>query len=215
MSSPYSPYGQQGGGQYGGGAPSAGQYGAPSGGQYGAPDDGGYGQPGAGQYGQPQGGPYGTQGGYAQQGYAQQGYAPQGYAPQGGYGAQGYGVQRGYLQGGPVDFQSAIKLQIENVTNFQGRASLSAYWWYALALFIVNIVLEIFSVAVGSFPLTMLIVLVMLVAGLSTLSVAVRRLHDTDKSGWMLLLGLIPFLGGIIVLVLMLLPGTPGQNRFG
>lgn len=207
MSSPYSPYGQQGGGQYGGGAPSAGQYGAPSGGQYGAPDDGGYGQP--------QGGPYGTQGGYAQQGYAQQGYAPQGYAPQGGYGAQGYGVQRGYLQGGPVDFQSAIKLQIENVTNFQGRASLSAYWWYALALLIVNIVLEIFSVAVGSFPLTMLIVLVMLVAGLSTLSVAVRRLHDTDKSGWMLLLGLIPFLGGIIVLVLMLLPGTPGQNRFG
>lgn len=231
MSSPYSPYGQQGGGQYGGGTPNADQYGAPGGGQYGAPSagsygapsDGGYGQQAAGQYGQPgadqygqqQGAPYGAQGGYAQQGYAQQGYAPQGYAPQGGYGAQGYGAQRGYLQGGPVDFQSAIKLQIENVTNFQGRASLSAYWWYALALFIVDIVLEIFSVAIGSFPLTMLIILVMFVAGLSALSVAVRRLHDTDKSGWMLLLGLIPFLGGIIVLVLMLLPGTPNQNRFG
>ena len=223
MSSPYSPYGQQGGGQYGGGAPNAGQYGAPNGGQYGAPSagsygapsDGGYGQPAAGQYGQQQGAPYGAQGGYAQQGYAQQGYAPQGYAPQGGYGAQGYGAQRGYLQGGPVDFQSAIKLQIENVTNFQGRASLSAYWWYALALFIVDIVLEIFSVAIGSLPLTMLIILVMFVAGLSALSVAVRRLHDTDKSGWMLLLGLIPLLGGIIVLVLMLLPGTPNQNRFG
>jgi uncharacterized membrane protein YhaH (DUF805 family) len=222
VSSPYSPYGQQGGGQYGGapnagqyGAPSEGQYGAPSAGSYGAPSDGGYGQPGAGQYGQPQGAPYGAQGGYAQQGYAQQGYAPQGYAPPGGYGAQGYGAQRGYLQGGSVDFQSAIKLQIENVTNFQGRASLSAYWWYALALFIVDIVLEIFSVAIGSFPLTMLIILVMFVAGLSALSVAVRRLHDTDKSGWMLLLGLIPFLGGIIVLVLMLLPGTPNQNRFG
>lgn len=225
MSSPYSPYGQQGGGQYGGGAPNAGQYGggapnggqygAPSAGSYGAPSDGGYGQQGAGQYGQPQGAPYGAQGGYAQQGYAQQGYAPQGYAPQGGYGAQGYGAQRGYLQGGPVDFQSAIKLQIENVTNFQGRASLSAYWWYALALFIVDIVLEIFSVAIGSFPLTMLAILVMFVAGLSALSVAVRRLHDTDKSGWMLLLGLIPFIGGIIVLVLMLLPGTPNQNRFG
>lgn len=225
MSSPYSPYGQQGGGQYGGGAPNAGQYGggapnggqygAPSAGSYGAPSDSGYGQQGAGQYGQPQGAPYGAQGGYAQQGYAQQGYAPQGYAPQGGYGAQGYGAQRGYLQGGPVDFQSAIKLQIENVTNFQGRASLSAYWWYALALFIVDIVLEIFSVAIGSFPLTMLAILVMFVAGLSALSVAVRRLHDTDKSGWMLLLGLIPFIGGIIVLVLMLLPGTPNQNRFG
>jgi uncharacterized membrane protein YhaH (DUF805 family) len=218
VSSPYSPYGQQGGGQYGGGAPSAGQYGAPNGGQYGAPSagsygapsDGGYGQPGAGQYGQQQGAPYGAPGGYAQQGYGQQGYAPQG-----GYGAPGFGAQRGYLQGGPVDFQSAIKLQIENVTNFQGRASLSAYWWYALALVIVDIVLEIFSVAIGSFPLIMLILLVMFVAGLSGLSVAVRRLHDTDKSGWMLLLGLIPFIGGIIVLVLMLLPGTPNQNRFG
>ena len=214
MSSPYSPYGQQGDGQYGGGTPNAGQYGAPSAGPYGAPGDGGYAQPGAGQYGQP-GAPYGAQGGYAPQGYAPQGYAPQGYGPQGGYGAPGFGAQRGYLQGGPVDFQSAIKLQIENVTNFQGRASLSAYWWYALALLIVNIVLEIFSVAIGSLPLSILITLVMLVVGLSALSVAVRRLHDTDKSGWMLLLGLIPFLGGIIVLVLMLLPGTPGQNRFG
>jgi uncharacterized membrane protein YhaH (DUF805 family) len=217
VSSPYSPYGQQDGGQYGGGAPNGGQYGAPSdggygqqgAGSYGAPSDGGYGQQGAGQYGQ-QGAPYGAQGGYAQPGYA-----PPGYAPQGGYGAQGFGAPRGYLQGGPVDFQSAIKLQIENVTNFQGRASLSAYWWYALALFIVNIVLEIFSVAIGSAALSILITLVMIVVGLSDLSVAVRRLHDTDKSGWMLLLGLIPFLGGIIVLVLLLLPGTPGQNRFG
>ena len=224
MSSPYSPYGQQGGGQYGGGAPNGGQYGAPSGGQYGAPSagsygapsDGGYGQQAAGQYGQQQqGAPYGAQGGYAQPGYAQQGYAPQGYGPQGGYGAQGYGAQRGYLQGGPVDFQSAIKLQIENVTNFQGRAGLSAYWWYALALLIVDVVLVIFSVAIGSVALSLLVDLVLFAAGLSALSVAVRRLHDTDKSGWMLLLGLIPFLGGIIVLVLLLLPGTPNQNRFG
>lgn len=224
MSSPYSPYGQQDGGQYGGSAPNAGQYGAPSGGQYGAPSagsygapsDGGYGQQAAGQYGQQQqGAPYGAQGGYAQPGYAQQGYAPQGYGPQGGYGAQGYGAQRGYLQGGPVDFQSAIKLQIENVTNFQGRASLSAYWWYALGLFIVDVVLVIFSVAIGSVALSLLVDLVLFVVGLSALSVAVRRLHDTDKSGWMLLLGLIPFIGGIIVLVFMLLPGTPNQNRFG
>ena len=219
MSSPYSPYGQQGGGQY---PPNGGQYGAPSGGQYGAPSDGGYGQPAGGQYGQAAGG-YGQPGNqYGQPGnqYGQPGgqqYAPYGQPAGGQYGApqQGFGAQRGYLQGGPVDFQTAIRSQIDNVTNFEGRASLSAYWWYALALFIVNVVLEIFSVAIGSFPLTMLILLVMFVVGLSGLSVAVRRLHDTDKSGWMILLSLIPFVGGIIVLVLMLLPGTPGQNRFG
>ncbi len=220
MSGPYSPYGQQGGGQY---APNGGEYGAPSGGQYGAPSDGGYGQPGgqpgAGQYGQPAGG-------YGQPGAGQYGqpggqYAPYGqpaggqYSAPGGYAPQGYGAQRGYLQGGPVDFQSAIRMQIENVTNFEGRAGLSAYWWYALAIFIVDVVLEIFSVAIGSLPLTMLFLLVMFVAGLSGLSVAVRRLHDSDKSGWMLLLGLIPIIGPIITLVLTLLPGTPGQNRFG
>ena len=198
MSTPYSPYGAPGGGPYD--APSGGQYGQPNGGQYGQPNAGQYGQPNAGPYGQP-GGPYGQQG------------AP--YGQQGGYPPPGYPTQRGYLQGGPVDFQSAIRLQIENVTNFEGRASLSAYWWYALAVFIVNAVLEIFSVAIGSVALSLLIDLAAFVVGLSALSAAVRRMHDTDKSGWMLLLGLIPFVGWIVVLIFALLPGTPNQNRFG
>ena len=216
MSTPYSPYGGQGGEQ-GGGQQGGGQYGAPSGGQYGAPGAGQYGAPG-GQYGAPSGGQYGAPGGgqydqYGQPGGAPYG-APGGYAPQG-YGQQGYGQQRGYLQGGPVDFQSAIRLQIENVTNFNGRASLSAYWWYALAVFAVNVVLEIFSAAIGSTALSLLFGLVMMVAGLSALSAAARRLHDTDKSGWLLAVGLIPFLGWIVVLILLVLPGTQGQNRFG
>jgi uncharacterized membrane protein YhaH (DUF805 family) len=190
VSGPYSPYGAQGGGPY---DPSnGGQYGAPSGGQYGAPSGGQYGAPSDGQYnqyGQPAGSPYGAPGGYPQ--------------------------QRGYLQGGPVDFQSAIKLQLGNVTNFQGRASLSAYWWWALGVFVIAAVLEIFSFAVGSAAFSLLIDLVMVAVGLSGLSLAVRRLHDSNKSGWLLLLDLIPFLGAIIVLILMVLPGTPNQNRFG
>lgn len=191
MSGPYSPYGTPNGGQYG--APGDGQYGQPGGSPYGQqPGGASYDQPGGAPYGQPGGSPYG-------------GYAPQGYPP----------PQRGYLQGGPVDFQSAIRLQIENVTNFEGRASLSAYWWYALALAIVDVVLFIFSIAIGSVALSLLVDLVLFVVGLSALSVGARRLHDTDKSGWLLLLGLIPFIGGIIVLVLLVLPGTPSQNRFG
>jgi uncharacterized membrane protein YhaH (DUF805 family) len=198
VSTPYSPYGAPGGGPYD--APSGGPYGQPNGGQYGQPNAGQYGQPNAGPYGQP-GGPYGQPGGP--------------YGQPGGYPPPGYPTQRGYLQGGPVDFQSAIRLQIENVTNFQGRASLSAYWWYALALFIVNAVLEIFSVAIGSVALSLLVDLAAFVVGLSGLSAAVRRMHDTDKSGWMLLLGLIPFVGWIVVLIFALLPGNPNQNRFG
>jgi uncharacterized membrane protein YhaH (DUF805 family) len=139
-------------------------------------------------------------------------YTPYG-APPGGYAQQG--SQRGYLQGGPVDFQSAIKQQLDNVFNFNGRASLSAYWWYALALFIVGLVADVLIFSIGSLPVTLLLALVMLVVGLSGLSVGVRRVHDSDKSGWMLLLGLIPLVGGIIVLVLLVLPGTPAPNRFG
>jgi uncharacterized membrane protein YhaH (DUF805 family) len=47
------------------------------------------------------------------------------------------------------------------------------------------------------------------------LSLAVRRLHDTDKSGFWIFIGLIPLIGGIVLLVFYLLPGTPGPNRHG
>jgi uncharacterized membrane protein YhaH (DUF805 family) len=45
--------------------------------------------------------------------------------------------------------------------------------------------------------------------------VQVRRLHDQDKSGWLILLSFIPYIGGLILLVLMLIDGTPGANRYG
>jgi uncharacterized membrane protein YhaH (DUF805 family) len=162
--------------------------------------------------------PYGQPGGYTpqdapQQGYQQPGYQQQGFQP-GGY-QPGYPQQRDYLQGGPVDFQSAIRLQFQNLINFNGRASLSACWWYALGAFAVSVVLEIFALAIGSAALDVLIYLVVLAVGLSVLSAGVRRLHDSGKSGWMLLLGLIPFVGWLIAVILLVLPGTPAPNRFG
>ncbi|TVY99969.1 DUF805 domain-containing protein [Trebonia kvetii] len=106
-------------------------------------------------------------------------------------------------------------MQIDNVLNFNGRASLSAYWWYALGLFIVSVVISIISAVIGVLALTLLLDLVSFVIGLSGLSVGVRRLHDSDKTGWLLLLGFIPILGWIAVIVLLVLPATPGPNRFG
>ena len=47
------------------------------------------------------------------------------------------------------------------------------------------------------------------------LAVTVRRFHDQDKSGWLALLGLVPYVGGIVVLVFMCLEGTKGENRYG
>jgi uncharacterized membrane protein YhaH (DUF805 family) len=48
-----------------------------------------------------------------------------------------------------------------------------------------------------------------------SIAVGVRRLHDTDRSGWWLLISLIPLIGGIVLLVFFVLDGTPGENRFG
>ncbi len=241
MSGPYSPSGQPGGypppddqqqgypgypppgyqqpgsGQQGAGQPGYGQPGYEQPGyeqtRYAQP---GYGQPGYGQqagYGQ-QG--YGQQAYGQHQGYGQQGYGQPGYQPQGGsYGVPDSWSAREYLQGAPVDFASAIRLQLQNVFTFSGRAALSAYWWYALAVFLITVVLEVIGLVAGSAGLSLLIGLVLMVVGLSALSAGVRRMHDSGKSGWLLLLGLIPFIGTVIVIILLALPGTPSPNRFG
>jgi uncharacterized membrane protein YhaH (DUF805 family) len=221
-------YGQQGQPQGGGyGQPQGGGYGAGGGyGQQGQPQGGGYGQQGQSQggYGQqpsytPQGGGYQQQGGYPPQaGYGQQGgYGQQpGYAPQGGYAPSG---PQGYLQGGPVDFRDAVTLGIRNAFTYTGRASRSAYWWFAafevVAWIGVLILALIFSAIHVSAIAVLLYVIAAIAAFLISISLTVRRLHDQDKSGFWYFIAFVPFIGGIWLLVLTLLEGTRGPNRFG
>jgi uncharacterized membrane protein YhaH (DUF805 family) len=211
-------YGQQGGYSQGGGYDQGGGYG-----QQGQPQSGGYGQP-QGGYGQqpsytPQGGGYQQQGGYPPQaGYGQQGgYGQQpGYAPQGGYAPAG---PQGYLQGGPVDFRDAVTLGIRNAFTYTGRASRSAYWWFAafevVAWIGVLILALIFSAIHVSAIAVLLYVVAAIAAFLISISLTVRRLHDQDKSGFWYFIVFVPFIGGIWLLVLTLLEGTRGPNRFG
>jgi uncharacterized membrane protein YhaH (DUF805 family) len=229
-------YGQGGGYDQGGGY---GQQGQPQGGGYGQPQGGGYGAGGYGQQGQPQGGGYGQpQGGYGQQpsftpqggGYQQQGgYPPQaGYGQQGGYGQQpGYAPQggyapagpQGYLQGGPVDFRDAVNLGIRNAFTYTGRASRSAYWWFAafeVAAWIGVLILALIFNAIHVPAISILLYVVAAIAAfLISISLTVRRLHDQDKSGFWYFIVFVPFIGGIWLLVLTLLEGTRGPNRFG
>lgn len=67
----------------------------------------------------------------------------------------------------------------------------------------------------GGWLLIGLLLLYSLAIAIPSLAVAIRRLHDQDKSGWFIFIGLIPFVGGIIVLVFYCLEGTRGPNRFG
>ena len=98
---------------------------------------------------------------------------------------------------------------------FEGRAGRAEYWTFTLINYAISILLGFVSDQTESGALGVAGIIFLLAIFLPSLAVTVRRFHDTDRSGWFILLGLIPVLGVLIVLVMMLLPGTTGENRFG
>jgi uncharacterized membrane protein YhaH (DUF805 family) len=98
---------------------------------------------------------------------------------------------------------------------FEGRARRTEFWMFALFNIIISVVLSILAAATGSSIFTILEYVYALAVLLPGLGVFVRRMHDQDKSGWLILLGLIPIVGGIVLLVLACLAGTPGPNKYG
>ena len=99
---------------------------------------------------------------------------------------------------------------------FDGRASRREYWLWVLIHLIVLLVLVFVAL---SRSVADLFIVVVYLYGLATivpnLAVGARRLHDHNKSGWLQLIWLVPLIGGIIVLILMVLPGTDGVNKHG
>ena len=102
---------------------------------------------------------------------------------------------------------------------FSGRARRKEYWMFVLfniIFAIVAIILDnILGTAMEGVGYGMIYVLYMLAVLIPSLAVAVRRLHDTGRSGWMILIALIPIVGGIWLLVLLVLEGNAGENKFG
>lgn len=111
-------------------------------------------------------------------------------------------------------------MPLKRYADFSGRSRRKEYWMFVLGIFIAAIVLSIvegilgLSGMVGGVygPLTTILLLAVIIPGIA---VQVRRFHDQDKSGWFVLLALIPFIGSLAVLVFMCLEGTKGPNRFG
>ena len=102
---------------------------------------------------------------------------------------------------------------------FEGRARRSEYWYFVLFYVLVIFVLVIVDGVTGTLNeeagIGLLSGLFMLATILPSLAVLVRRLHDTDRSGWWALLNLIPFIGALVLLVFTVLDSQPGANRFG
>jgi uncharacterized membrane protein YhaH (DUF805 family) len=106
-----------------------------------------------------------------------------------------------------MTFQESIKVCFNKYVDFSGRASRSEYWWFALFILLGSCVLSIFS-----HWLNLLFVLGTL---LPSLAAASRRLHDTGRSGWWQLIGLIPLIGIIVLIVFLAQEGSDGEALAG
>ena len=119
----------------------------------------------------------------------------------------------------------AVKSFYTNYVNFSGRSQRSALWWFVLFNLIVSVVIAMVegggsgSMGGGAMaytynagPVGIVWSLVNIIPGIA---LSIRRLHDLDKSGWWMLIALIPLIGAIILLVWDCQKGTEGPNRFG
>ena len=112
---------------------------------------------------------------------------------------------------------------LKDFGNFRGRARRSEYWYFALFNFIFAIVAMLLDNLIGTtfdiegvpIPYGYIYLLYVLAVFIPGLAVAVRRLHDVGKSGWFLLIVLIPLIGAIWLLVLYFTDGQPGENKWG
>ncbi len=101
---------------------------------------------------------------------------------------------------------------LKNYVGFSGRARRQEFWMFALFNFIIAVVLAVIGAVIKTQIIYIIYALAVLLPGLA---VSFRRLHDTNKSAWWILIGIVPFVGGIILLVFLCIEGTRGDNNFG
>jgi uncharacterized membrane protein YhaH (DUF805 family) len=112
-------------------------------------------------------------------------------------------------------------MPVRRYADFSGRSRRKEFWMFQLGIFLLYIAVLILAAILGAISETLsgIVMIIFAIAMLGliipSIAVAVRRMHDQDKSGWMLLLGLIPLIGSIILLVFYCTDGTPGPNQYG
>ena len=110
-----------------------------------------------------------------------------------------------------MSFTEAIKTCFKKYVDFSGRARRSEYWFWALFTALVGTV----AAFIDGKDSNLVAGIVSLAFFLPNLSVAVRRMHDAGKSGWYLLMSLIPLVGWIFVLIKLVTDSVPGPNEYG
>ena len=108
-----------------------------------------------------------------------------------------------------MNFIESIKICYKKFFDFSGRASKSEYWWFQLYGIIIYGLMFVFQ---GD--LALLFSILAIANTIPLWSAAVRRLHDTDKSGWFVLISFIPIIG-LFIIFLLIADGSKGKNKFG
>jgi uncharacterized membrane protein YhaH (DUF805 family) len=123
-----------------------------------------------------------------------------------------------------MSFGAAVKSFWANYAVFRGRSRRSEYWFITLFLFLTNLAAGFIDLALMSGDIDRFIanggggivgLVWILVTLVPSLAVLARRLHDTNKSAWWILIGLIPLAGGIVLLVFAVTDSDPGDNQYG
>ena len=108
-----------------------------------------------------------------------------------------------------MNFVESIQTCYKRFFDFSGRASKSEFWWFQLYAIIIYVLVFVFQ---GDLVLVLSIIAIANI--IPVYASGVRRLHDTNKSGWFILISIIPIIG-LIVIFLLIADGTKGKNRFG
>lgn len=112
--------------------------------------------------------------------------------------------------------ESLICVGRKKYATFAGRASRTEFWWWYLAVVVIEFLSGAILLSNGSNGLNVAIQLIITLAlFIPTLAVGVRRLHDTGRSAWFILMGFIPIVGTIILLVFFVQDSQPGSNSYG
>ena len=112
-----------------------------------------------------------------------------------------------------------IEALTRKYATFAGRARRKEYWYFILFYCIALFVLVVIDLVAGTFSeeaeIGLFSGLFVLATIVPSIAVTVRRLHDTDRSGWWILISFVPLVGALVLLVFMVLDSQPGANRFG
>lgn len=120
-----------------------------------------------------------------------------------------------------MGMQEAVRACLNKYATINGRARRAEYWWFYLFVIIIQVVLMIVAGLLGAVlpPLATVAIVILGIVMLGLIipgfCVTIRRMHDLDKSGWWVLIALVPAVGGLILLYFMVSRGTEGDNRFG